>query len=190
MELVKHSATVTRAGDIPVPVARLPRGAHEVDGAGVVTLVSAGVAGGAEPPVGDGAADEVVGSGLLVGDALSVGDGLLVGDGLSVDDGLLVGALLPVADGAAAGEPADGAGAVVAGTGTGRVVFAAAAGNSAATGSVAGVCLATAGDGVGAGVAACGATAWICGPSRPDWLTAALLASAPARPAELADPAR
>jgi hypothetical protein len=135
--------------------------------------VSAGAAGAAETSVGDGAADEVVGSGLLAGDGLSVGDGLLVGDGLSVGDGLLVGALLPVgdgeaADGADADVPADDAGTVVAGTGSGGVVFAAEVGNRALTGSVAGVCLATAGDGVGAGVAAVGATAWICGPSRPD----------------------
>ena len=130
-------------------------------------------AGAVEPPVGDGAADELVGSGLLVGDGLSVADGLLVGDGLFVGDGLLVGALPPVGDGAdvdgaVADVPADDAGTVVAGTGTGSVVLAADAGNSAATGSVAGVCLATAGEGVGAGVAAGGATASICGPSRPD----------------------
>jgi hypothetical protein len=166
-----------------------------VDGAGVVTLWSAGDVGAAEPLSEDGTADDVVGSGLFAGEGLPVGDGLSVGDGLPVGDGLLVGDELSVGDGAAAGgdvadEPADDRGTVAAGTVTGGVLLAADAGNRAPTGSVAGLFLATAGVGVGAGVAACDGTVWICGPSKPDGLTAALLASPPVKPAELADPAR
>lgn len=108
---------------------------------------------------------------------------MLVGEELSVGDGA-------AADGDVADEPADDAGTVAAGTVTGGVLLAADAGKRAPTGSVAGLFLATAGVGVGAGVAAGDGTAWICGPSRPDGLTASLIAAPPVKPAELADPAR
>jgi hypothetical protein len=53
------------------------------------------------------------------------------------------------------------------------------------TGSAAALCLATAGDGEGAGTDVGEATARICGPRRPRGPTAALFAAAPEKPAGL-----
>jgi hypothetical protein len=131
--------------------------------------------------LGDGAGEEVAGFGLLDGDGLAVGDGLLVGEGLLVTDGLLVG----VADGDVVGALADDAGTVDVATGVGCVALGAELGNSVMTGSAAALCLATAGDGEGAGADVGEATARICGPRRPRGLTAAPFGAAPEKPAEL-----
>jgi hypothetical protein len=141
-----------------------------VDGAGDVVL-----------SLGDGAGDEVAGPGLLDGAGLPVGEGLLVGAGLLVADGLVVG----VADGDVVSELTGAAGTVDVATGVGSVALAAELGNSVMTGSAAAMCLATAGDGEGAGADVGEATARICGPRRLRGLTAALFGAAPGKPAEL-----
>jgi hypothetical protein len=180
MELVKHSATVTQAGDIPGPVAAFRRGTCQLaDGAGAGVLVSVDAAGEAEPALGVGAGDEVAGAGLLVGDGLLVGVGLTVGVGLLVEAGLLV------ADGDVVGELTDDVDTVGVATGSGSVA-AGEFGNSVMTGSAAAaLCLAAAGEEAGAGEDPDEAVTWICGPSRPCGATAALFTVPPDEPAEL-----
>jgi hypothetical protein len=181
MELVKHPATVTRAADIPrwSQIARWLLCQLD-DGSGVGESVPADGAGEDELSVEAGSGDEVAGDGLLAGDGLSVVAGVLAADGLPAD-GLLVG------DGAAgsdvAGELTGDGCAVGAGAGTGGVAPAAEAGNSVITGSTAAALCLAAGDAAGAGVDDGEATVWICGPSRPRGLTAALVVAAPGKAA-------